>query len=457
LLQPLVAHGQCANATREIDVSIDARHYAIAVLAAAAMVFTAQPAIAAPGDLDASFGTGGVLSTNFGGTYDWAYTSVVQPDGRVLAAGVTDAKGTYDFALARYTATQQLDPTFGDGGMVVTDFDQSDDRAYALALQPDGTIVVGGVSDAGGGKHFALARYQPDGSLDPTFGDGGRMVEHRRPLTADIIHGLAIQPDGKIVVGGVTFENAVTLNPQGDFMVARYLPDGAADPTFGIGGIATTDFANGSYDEANALALQPDERIVLGGYTNRRGHGALYGADDLALARYTPAGLPDPTFGDGGKVIFDGGSMTEAITSLALAPDATIVAAGFVHGEQRGDLLLARLQPDGALTPGWGNTHAGLTINDLGTHSERLASVVLQPDGKIVAGGQTAVSDNADFAVFRYDAHGIFDPSFGNGGMAGVDFGGREDRVHSVALQADGKIMAVGQSENDFALARFNG
>ena len=414
-------------------------------------------ASAAPGTLDVSFGAGGALRTNFGGTYDWAYATAIQPDGRILAAGVSEASGTYDFALARYTSTQALDPTFGHGGIVLTDFGHSYDWAYALALQPDGKIVVAGVSDASGSKDFALARYNPDGVLDASFGDGGLVTERLRSLTADIIHGVAIQPDGKIIVGGITFEDVVTARPQGDFMVARYLPDGRTDPTFGIGGVMTTDFADGSYDEPYAVVLQPDGKIVLGGYTTSGGGpGVLFGADQLALARYMPNGLLDPGFGQGGRVIFDGGTLDERILALALAPDGSLLAGGYVNGEKRSDLLLARLRTDGSLTDGFGNTGKGLSVNDLGTNSERLSSLVLQPDGKIVAGGQTAVANNADFAVFRYDSRGFFDASFGRAGVAVFDFEGREDRVHAMALQSDGKIVAVGQSEADFALVRFN-
>ena len=416
----------------------------------------APAASATPGTIDVSFGVGGALRTNLGGTYDWAYATAIQPDGRILAAGVSEGRGTYDFALARYTPTKDLDPSFGDHGVVLTDFNHSYDWAYALALQPDGKIVVAGVSDASGSKDFALARYMPDGTLDGSFGKGGVVTESFRSLTADIIHGIAIQPDGRIVAGGITYEDVVTLQPHGDFMVARYLPNGDRDLTFGVGGIMTTDFGDESYDEAYAVVLQPDGKVVLGGYTNSSGPGVLFGADQLALARYMPNGLLDPSFGQGGTVVFDGGSLDERILALALAPDGSLLAGGYVNGERRSDLLLARLRTDGRLTPGFGNTGNGFSVNDLHTNSERLSSLVLQPDGKIVAGGQTAVANNADFAVFRYDAKGFFDPSFGRNGVATFDFGGREDRVHAVALQPDGKIVAVGQSEADFAVVRFN-
>jgi uncharacterized delta-60 repeat protein len=429
----------------------------LGIVSALALLTVVVPAAsAAPGTLDVSFGVGGALRTNFGGTYDWAYATAIQPDGRILAAGVSDARGTYDFAVARYTSTHELDPTFGQRGVVLTDFGHSYDWAYALALQPDGKILVAGVSDASGSKDFALARYNPNGALDGSFGEGGLVTERLRPLTADIIHGIAVQPDGRIVVAGVTFEDVVTLRPHGDFMVARYLPNGKNDLTFGIGGVTTTDFSDGSYDEPYAVVLQPDGKMVLGGYTNSGGGpGVLFGADQLALARYTPNGLLDPSFGEGGKVVFDGGSLDERILALALAPDGSLLAGGYTNGERRGDLLLARIRNNGVLDSGFGNTKKGFSVNDLGTNSERISSLVLQPDGKIVAGGQTAVANNADFAVFRYDADGFFDDSFGRGGVATFDFQGREDRVHAVALQPDGKIVAVGQSEADFALVRF--
>lgn len=420
------------------------------------MLSPVRPADASPGELDVTFGIGGAIRTNIGGTYDWAYAVALQPDGRILAAGVSEAGGTYDFALARYTSTKDLDPTFGDGGIVLTDFGGGYDWAYAIALQDDGKIVAGGVSSATGSKDLALARYNPDGSLDRSFADGGRLVHGLRPLTSDIIHGLAIQPDGKIVVAGVTFEDTMTLRPHGDFVVARFSPDGRPDPTFGLGGVTTTDFDRESYDEAYALALQPNGAIVLGGYTNSGGGpGVLFGADQLALARYTPGGLLDLAFGDRGQVVFDGGTMDEEIRSVVVTPDQTILAGGFVNGEKRGDLLLARLDPRGALVAGFGNTGAGYSVADLGTHSERISSLALQPDGKIVAGGQTAVGHHADLAVFRFDRHGLLDPSFNSDGVAVFDFQGREDRVNGVAIQPDGKLVAVGQSEADFAVARF--
>jgi uncharacterized delta-60 repeat protein len=280
-----------------------------------------------------------------------------------------------------------------------------------------------------------------------------------RLLSSDTIHALALQPDGRIVAAGVTFDDKATVQPHGDFMVARYTANGQPDPGFGVGGMVTTGFGTESYDEPYAVVLQPDGKIVVGGETNSAGdsmvagHGVALGADQLAFARYTPEGFLDQAFGQGGRVSVDAGGIDESVRSLALDGAGRIVAAGFTNGEKHGDTLVARLTGDGILDPGFGTN--GLSIHDFKSLSERLTSVVIRPDGVIVAGGQVATRHDADFAVVRYEPNGALDASFARQGLASVDFGGREDKIHAIALQRDGKVIAVGKSEADFALARF--
>ena len=425
-------------------------------LALAVCALATAPASARRGDLDPAFATAGMLRTDLGGTYDWAHATADQPDGAIVAAGESNASGTHDFAVARYTAAGALDPSFGGDGLVATDFGGSDDWVYALALQPDGRIVVAGVSDHSGSKDFALARYDTDGSLDPTFGSGGRVLLPVRPLTTDIVRGVVLQPDGKVLAAGVTFDDTVSLRPHGDFMLVRYSRDGQLDPSFGVGGIVTTNFEGESYDEPQAIVLQPDGRIVLGGSSNTGGGiGRIFGADNLALARYLPNGLLDPAFGQTGKVVVDAGSLFESIRALALDPSGRIVAAGRTSGERRGDLLLSRFNPDGTLDPTFGTTHRGLTITDLGTGEEGLTGLALASDGTIVTGGIVAPNPHGDLAIMRYDTGGQFDRSFGHDGFASVDFGQRDDRLRGLALQPDGNVVVVGSSETDFVVARF--
>lgn len=424
------------------------------------LALAAPLSAAVPGEVDRGVADEGVVTTNLGGTYDWPFAVALQPDGKTVVAGVSNADGTHDFALARYNPDLSLDPTFGEDGTVTTDFGESWDWAYAMALQSDGKIVVGGVSDQSGSPDFALARYRPDGSLDAGFGDGGIVTIPLRPVTAEIIHGVVVEPGGSILAGGVTFEDSVTLKPNADFMLARLDSAGRPDPAFGVGGVATTDFGSGSYDHAWAMARQPDGHVVLGGYSFRTAAGAgevaPYGSDNLALARYRPDGTLDRSFGDGGKVVADVDSIDEEIHALAVTPDGHLVAAGFVNGEQRGDMLLARFRPDGAVDTTFGEE--GFTVTaPPGSRSERLRGVALQPDGKIVAVGQVALGPSGDFAVVRYTVDGTLDDSFAAGGLRAVDFDGREDQVRAVAVQPDGKIVGVGQSETDFGLVRLHG
>ena len=216
----------------------------------------------ADGTQDTRFGatnTPGRVITNFGAT-EQALALVLQPDGKIVVAGRTNKpapNGNFDFALARYEAAGTLDLTFGTLGLVTTDFGGSVDRAFAMALQPDGKLVVVGDSDA----NFALARYNADGSLDAGFGAGGKAITSFGGI--DQASAVILQPDGKIVVAGQT-DTGISI----DFALARYNSDGSLDGAFGSGGRITTNFTGTSDDLGAAVALQSDGKIVVGGTSN---------------------------------------------------------------------------------------------------------------------------------------------------------------------------------------------
>ena len=227
-----------------------------------------------PGDLDPTFGSGGKVTTDFGGGSDVAIGVALQPDGKIVAAGTTSTPGVggfSDFALARYNSDGSLDATFGSGGKVTTDFGGG---AEAVALQPDGKIVAAGSASPGATifSDFALARYNPDGSLDATFGSGGKVTTEFTG-NFDQANAVALQPNGKIVAAG-TANTGTTL----EFALVRYKKHGGLDPSFGSGGKVTTDFT-GSNDVACGVALQPDRKIVAVGHAGTAN-------SDFALARY---------------------------------------------------------------------------------------------------------------------------------------------------------------------------
>ena len=232
------------------------------------------------GDLDTSFGGDGTVVTDFGsGSYDQATALALQPDGKIVAAGSSTASGSQDFALARYLPTGTLDISFGGDGKVLTDFGSGSEAfAVAMTLQPDGKIVVAGRCTAGGTSAFALARYLPNGSLDPSFsGDGRVCTDFGSGSWADA-SSMALQPNGKIVVAGRCTASGTT-----DFALARYWPSGSLDASFSGDGRVCTDFGSGSEDWPRGLAIQPrDGRLVVAGSTSDdEGEGSAF-----ALARY---------------------------------------------------------------------------------------------------------------------------------------------------------------------------
>jgi uncharacterized delta-60 repeat protein len=294
-------------------------------VALATLICLPTQVYAAAGDLDTTFGTGGKVITDFPETDDEAFAVAIQPDGKIVVAGPTVVDGAVDFGLARYKLDGSLDVSFGTGGKVTTDFSGSQSIATAVAIQRDGKIVVAGLTDAGGVPDFALARYNPDGSLDPTFGTGGQVTTDFSGGN-DQAFGVAIQSDGKIVVAGVA-----TI----DFALVRYNPDGSLDTRFGTGGKVTTDFS-GDSDHAHGVAIQPDGKIVVAGTA---------GFAEFALARYNTDGTLDTGFRTDGKLTTDFSGGIEQAHGVAIQPDGKIVVVG-VAGE---DFALARYNGDGTL------------------------------------------------------------------------------------------------------------
>lgn len=274
------------------------------------------------GTLDATFGAGGQLISDVGRN---ALAMALLPDGRLLVAGAAFAFGTGDDAMiARFEASGELDTTFGDGGRVTTALSDTYDVAAALAVQPDGKLVVAAnATDALEESHVVLLRYESDGAVDAGFGDGGRVTV---PVPGASAAGLVLQPDGKLVVAGTG---------AGPFL-SRHLPDGTLDGTFGVEGIAAPADASGA--TVSALVLQPDGKLVVAGQsdeaTGRR----------LALLRFGADGALDTSFGEGGKALVAAGQNAAAF-AVAQQPDGKLVAAGYVDDGTAHLFLLARFHP----------------------------------------------------------------------------------------------------------------
>ena len=434
------------------------------------------------GDLDPAFGSSGVSTIQFPSQFftfetPTAEDVALQPNGQAVLVGtVPSAVGNFDtdIGVTRLLFGGQPDPTFGALGTVRIPFDlgfTNDDGGQAVAVQGDGRIVVAGfASTSANGKDFAVARLLPDGSLDQTFGTKGLVTI---PFTSggsafadDVAYDVAIQPDGKIVLAG---------SARFDFAAARLNADGSLDTSFAGKGQTTIVFGPGGFDadEARAMAIQPDGKIVLAGFsdTNEFQH-------DFALVRLNANGTPDSTFGGKGRasIGFDlGGSNEDKAFGVALQSGGQIVVVGSAQvsfggfGSNVSDMAIARFNPDGTPDQSFGTGGVQTVGFDLGgSFADEARDVLVQPDDKIVIAGSAerlfGSSTGGSFVVMRMNSDGTFDTDFGTGGKTVVSvgtgsffFGIALPGANAVTLQADGNIVSAGQGAGTFMAMRMLG
>jgi uncharacterized delta-60 repeat protein len=455
-------------------------HIVIGLLALIGGAAFAQDPI--PGSLHTSpfpgfaLGAGKIANLAIGTGDDRATAVALQPDGKIVIAGYCSNGSDNDFCLARLNPDGTLDASF-DGpsgvgnGQFLLPIGAGDDYAFALALQPDGKIVIGGYCYNGSKDDFCVARLNADGTLDASFvGPGGAgNGKFLLPIGAgnDQATAVALQPSGKIVIAGYCSNGT-----NQDFCVARLNSDGALDASFD----GPSGAGNGKFllpigtinDTATALALQPDGKVVIAGYCSNGSN------DDFCIARLNPDGTLDVSFdGPGGagngKFLLPIGAGNDQTTALALQPDGKIVIAGYCSNGFGFDFCVARLNPDGTLDAsfdgpsGAGN---GQLLLPIGPSLNAAFALGLQPDGKIVLAGNCINGSDYDFCLARLHSDGTLDTSFDGPSGAGngqflLPIGTNNDYARALALQPDGKIVIVGScyngSNQDFCIARLNG
>jgi uncharacterized delta-60 repeat protein len=400
------------------------------------------------GSLDQSFGRGGTVVIRSTQNAFVANALTLQPDGKVVLGGLISdvTTGSIQLGVARYNLDGTPDSTFGADGAVSSAIGDAGAQANAVVIQPDGMLVVAGTAFAHGGPdQFVVARYRSDGTLDGSFGQDGVVVT---PVgtAASSASALALEPDGRIVVVGTAYSNAATDD---DFAVVSYTRSGELDPAFEQHGIVTTDFSSAdakdgaSLDRATAISLQPDGRILVGGFT--RGV-----SQSFAVARYEPNGSLDTTFGRGGKARLP--AREPLVSSIVLEPTGEIVLAGSAVADSRGTAPFAvvRLHSDGSPDETFGSD--GLVTTSFDGSRSGARAVAAQSDGKLISGGAKfgAPSASGDalgesgFALARYNSDGSLDASFGDGGRAVSSLGDAGATPVALAVQPDGKILAAG-------------
>ncbi|MBK8811167.1 MAG: VCBS repeat-containing protein [Acidobacteria bacterium] len=398
-------------------------------LATGILIFTPAKAEAAASQLDQTFGSGGkVFYSTVSGTGGNGDIEI-QPDGKAVVVGMNG------FEVARFNVNGAPDNTFdGDGLAQVPSLRQ----ANALAIQTDGKIVVAGFSLTGD-TNLALARFNSNGSLDTTF-DGDGIAILVLPNNQDLFD-IAIQPDGKIVVGGNTGTNDLDQ----DFLVVRFNANGTPDASFGPTGTGVIQTSFNAGDSLGSIALQTDGKIVAGGYTFGTGI-------DFALLRITATGSLDTTFDTDGKLTTSV-RQEDFLNKVLIQPNGKIIATGYTRSPgQNFDVAVVRYDPTGALDTSF-DVDGIATTND--APFEETTAAALQPDGKII------VAERRDFntsALIRFNPNGSLDTSFHGDGIFKFPASNYTNTwARAIAVQPDGKIIISGPQGPNIFLSRLLG
>jgi len=380
---------------------------------------------------DPHFGTDGLALADFGGT-DQAYAMVVQNDGKILMAGRGYNDQDADFGVARFNSDGSLDTSFGNGGLVLVDMGSTNDSAYAMAVQTNGKIVVVGQTDGGVSSYdFGIARLNSDGSLDGGFGTDGKVVLDFAG-SYDIAYGLVVHASGKITVAGTATDADFHFR----FGMTQLNSNGSLDTNFGAGGQVMT--AIGTYDtEAYTLVAAGGGKFVLAGYA----YDFDLGTTNVALAKYNSDGSLDGSFGTDGMVVADLGADDEALRALAVDGAGNLYATG----NGAGDFLVAKFFSNGALDTSFG-TGGKVFMNLVGDYDVAHA-ISLVGNQIYVAGSADPVGD-LNMGVSRLNADGTPDSSFGNNGNVIVDLGSWDDEAMAMVVENNGNLFLGGFTVN---------
>ncbi len=392
------------------------------------------------GSLDPTFNDTGVVITLIGDTCQ-ANDLAIAMGGKIIVGGLASIGGVNQFALARYRSDGSLDFSFGSAGIVTTSLGTAA-SITSVALQSDGKIVVGGFATISGVDQFALARYRSDGSLDTSFNGTGIVTTSLG--TADQINDIVIQPDGKIVAAG-----SATTGGSTQFALARYNTDGS--PDVGFNGSGSIISPLGFSSAISGVALQSDNKIIIGGFIQ----ATKLTQPEFAVARYTTDGILDTTFNAPDGFVTTSFATSSAIGGVAIQPDEKIIAAGFSRGIVS-PITVARYTSDGTLDTTF-NAPDGFVTTQIGNLSQAL-DVALQEDGKIVAVG-SSFSGPFPQVVTRYNNAGPLDTTFNNTGIVTNEIG-TFTQANGIKIQPDGKIVVVGFSTvnpDRFTITRFVG
>jgi len=408
--------------------------FAVMVLAAVG------PAYATPGALDPAFGSGGLVTTDVGGNLNSVADAVaVQPaDGRIVVGGSTQlASGRWCFFVARYLPDGSSDPSFGSGGITITDLG-SDADASAMTLTADGHILVAGVASS----MMTVEQYRADGSLDTSFGSGGVAQVAFPGFPMSEASGVQALSDGTILLTGSV--NLGYPSYTGSLAIARLTAFGSLDTRFGTGGLVTTSMSGTSLASLGST-MTPKGKIVLVGWS-----WTTADSTSTLIAQYLASGPVDRSFNRGKPKVVDlAPGQSDSATSVTITSAGAILALSGVYTLSSGAQVgLVSLQPNGSFTRSFGSR--GIVVSDPTIQSDQPRALLLQSDGKILIAGSAQEPD-----VVRFTASGALDPSFGSGGVAMAFVPSGFGQFNGLATRLDGSVIAAGVTSGETLLAAF--
>jgi uncharacterized delta-60 repeat protein len=406
---------------------------ALALAVTAPLVTPAAAGAAAVAPFDPSWGVDGISTPFIPGSVQEVHGAVAHPDGGVVLAVSSYGLAQYDFVVLKFGANGAFDTAFGDDGMLTVDVaNNSSDEARAVAVQPDGKIVVAGTSavSVNATRRFGVVRLLADGRLDPTFSGDGKLVTSFGGTHA-FLRSVLVQADGRIVAAG----------GQGYVQAARYQPNGLLDRTFDIDGRVMFELP-GDEPSVEGATVDADGRVLVTGFLGLPDTGW-----DHLVGRLTVDGALDPTFGVGGWVFDDGGFGDDGGEAIMVQPDGRILSAGWSVQDNTVVARVLRHLPDGSLDPAFGVGGRALVDPELRPGSDQALGVGVLADGRIVVTGSTRTDEQRDVFAAVLTADGALDPTFDNvDGAVVTPFGpaGTQNRGGRLALQPDGRIVVAG-------------
>ncbi len=385
-------------------------------------------ALAQPGTLDTSFGSNGLAIAAVTGSYSSGEAIAEQPDGKIVVGGATPGYAL----LARFNTDGTLDSGFGENGLVLTDVDASNDFISSVAVQPNGRIVAGGVRfNAQADGRAIVMRYLPNGDLDAGFGTNGIRTIDFSGTTDSFIKGLVLQSDGRIVACGERYTGTAW-----ESFVLRLNSDGTTDGGFGI---VELDITTNGDDNATDITMQSDGRVVVCGTAQSITGGGMF------IARLNANGSFDSSFGNGGKLVLDvGGEGADAANSIRVQDDGKILVCGVLDTQNGYRIGVTRLLVDGTLDAGFATN--GTFEANIGIDDWAMPSIALQPDGKILIGTDNSTGNPSRVKVIRLLGNGTYDTTFGTNGIGTSDATGSnyDENGRRTILLSDGGIAVAG-------------